>query len=290
MPEIITPAITSSIVGIQGPAGSVAPGTTLRDGAGVPSNSLGIDGDYYLDHTTGNYYKRASGAYSLVGSFLGPQGGTGPTGQSTQWHYGSGAPNDAVGNDGDLYLVTGSCDLYQRASGHYGLITNIKGLIGATGAPGSTLRNGNSAPSNATGIDGDYFLLMTNGVLYQRQAGSYVATGTLMGPTGPSATVPVSTIGSSGASQALTFAPTGDKAYYITVSQALALSVTPPSSPTGAKQQIVCYLINPSGYPVTPPAAGGSVVYPNGTPNISGTKARIVFETDGNSTTIWGGV
>ena len=39
----------------------------------------------------------------------------------TKIRYGTGAPNDAVGADGDLYLDTVSGDLYQRVSGVYSL-------------------------------------------------------------------------------------------------------------------------------------------------------------------------
>ena len=39
----------------------------------------------------------------------------------TKIRYGTGAPNDTVGADGDLYLDTASGDLYQRLSGVYSL-------------------------------------------------------------------------------------------------------------------------------------------------------------------------
>lgn len=70
------------IQGIQGPTGAV-----WRNGVGAPSNGLGVDGDFYLNSTTGagagDVYKRASGTYSVVANIKGattiPTGGT--TGQ-----------------------------------------------------------------------------------------------------------------------------------------------------------------------------------------------------------------
>jgi hypothetical protein len=41
-------------------------GTFWRTGAGAPSNSLGSNGDFYLNTSTGGIYKKASGSYSLV--------------------------------------------------------------------------------------------------------------------------------------------------------------------------------------------------------------------------------
>lgn len=58
--------------GIQGAAGT--PGSVWRNGSGVPSNSLGIDGDYYLNDNNGDVYLRSSGAYAVVANILGPAG------------------------------------------------------------------------------------------------------------------------------------------------------------------------------------------------------------------------
>lgn len=58
--------------GIQGTAGT--PGSVWRDGTGVPSNSVGVDGDYYLNDSNGDVYQKSGGAYSIVANILGPAG------------------------------------------------------------------------------------------------------------------------------------------------------------------------------------------------------------------------
>ena len=58
--------------GIQGAAGT--PGSVWRNGTNAPSNSLGIDGDYYLNTTTGDIYVRSGGAYAKIGNIQGPAG------------------------------------------------------------------------------------------------------------------------------------------------------------------------------------------------------------------------
>lgn len=49
-------------------------GSTWRDGSGVPSNTLGVDGDYYLNTANGDVYVRSSGIYGLRGNIQGPPG------------------------------------------------------------------------------------------------------------------------------------------------------------------------------------------------------------------------
>ena len=53
-----------------------------REGAGAPANTLGLDGDLYLNGTTGDVLQRAAGAYSVVCNIRGPAGATGPAGTS----------------------------------------------------------------------------------------------------------------------------------------------------------------------------------------------------------------
>jgi hypothetical protein len=55
-------------------------GSVWRDGTGAPSDSLGADGDYYLDTATGDVYKRISGAYTPVGNIKGEPGDPGDPG------------------------------------------------------------------------------------------------------------------------------------------------------------------------------------------------------------------
>lgn len=67
--------------GPQGPAGAAgaagAPGSVWRNGTGAPSNSLGINGDYYLDDATANVYQKSGGVYSVVANIGGGGGGGG---------------------------------------------------------------------------------------------------------------------------------------------------------------------------------------------------------------------
>lgn len=55
-------------------------GSVWRSGAGAPSNSLGDDGDFYLNTTNGDVYYKSSGTYSVVANIKGPPGDPGDPG------------------------------------------------------------------------------------------------------------------------------------------------------------------------------------------------------------------
>lgn len=63
-------------------------------------------------------------------------GGSGTPGSI--WRVGTGAPSNSVGVDTDLWLDGATGDVYQRASGLYALVCNIRGPAGPTGATGAT--------------------------------------------------------------------------------------------------------------------------------------------------------
>lgn len=63
---------------LGGPPGS--PGSIIYSGSTVPSNSIGVNGDYYLQTTNGAFYRKDSGAFVQIATLVGPVGATGPTG------------------------------------------------------------------------------------------------------------------------------------------------------------------------------------------------------------------
>jgi hypothetical protein len=186
--------------GATGAAG--AAGSVWRDGAGAPSSGLGVNGDYYLNDTTGDVYLKASGAYSIVANIKGATGSTGATGGTgapgatgaagaagSVWRDGSGVPSNALGINGDYYLNDATGDVYFKASGAYTIVANIKGAAGATGLTGATgasttWRDGAGAPSSGLGVNGDYYLNDTTGDVYLKASGAYSIVANIKGATG----------------------------------------------------------------------------------------------------------
>jgi hypothetical protein len=70
-----------SIAGPTGDTGEAGtPGSVIRNGAGVPNNATGINGDYYINTLTWDLYFRAGGTYSVILNLRGATGATGATG------------------------------------------------------------------------------------------------------------------------------------------------------------------------------------------------------------------
>jgi hypothetical protein len=78
-----------------------------RHGTGVPSNALGVNGDFYGDDSTGLVYEKAAGVYSSVGT-LGPVQATSFSDNFTRANSNSWGPNyiqtPVSSNNGTAYV------------------------------------------------------------------------------------------------------------------------------------------------------------------------------------------
>jgi hypothetical protein len=87
--------------GPVGPMGPVGEGTRWYNGSGVPSNELGINGDFYLDLLSGNIYNKVSGFWTVVANIMGLQGPKGDTGaQGPQGLKGDKGDTGDIGSQG----------------------------------------------------------------------------------------------------------------------------------------------------------------------------------------------
>jgi hypothetical protein len=86
------------VPGATGPAGTNgASGTRWFEGSGAPSSGLGVNGDFYLNITTGDVYNKAAGVWTVIENIMGPQGPIGFTGSS-----GPSGPSGPAGPSGGL--------------------------------------------------------------------------------------------------------------------------------------------------------------------------------------------
>ena len=116
---------------------------TLRNGKGAPANSLGIDGDFYIDTLKFNLYgPKANGHWPSPVSLRGPAGVNGANGKAGA--SGAAGKNGASGGKGSSTSVAGP-------KGAQGL-TGPQGPIGLTGSQGAQGATGAAGPS---GIKGD---------------------------------------------------------------------------------------------------------------------------------------
>jgi hypothetical protein len=184
-------------------------------GTGVPANSLGIEGDMYLNRSNGDVYQKGNSTWgspvdNLTGP-TGPQGATGPQGpQGIQGPQGvagesvrilgsvgsEGALPSSGNTNGDGYLISGQ--LYVWNNGSW---TNVGSIVGPQGPQGDT---GAQGPQGDAGIDGslwfsgagvpsgglgkvpDWYLNETNGDVYEKTGETtWTLRDNLTGPQGP---------------------------------------------------------------------------------------------------------
>lgn len=107
--------VTVSQAGSQGPKGS-----SILNGSGLPSNTIGLVGDYYLDSLTDILYgpKVDSGWPSSGILIKGSQGATGAKGDSGYSIYtGITAPSNSLGSNGDTYIYSTANLIYTKVGG-----------------------------------------------------------------------------------------------------------------------------------------------------------------------------
>ena len=145
--------------GPPGPAGS--PGSQILAGGGIPNLSLGTNNDFYLDNSTGNYYKKISGTWTVQGNLRGQPGSPGAQGLS-----GPPGPRGFNGTNG--------------AQG----LPGPQGLPGIVGQPGSQIFTDVGSPNLLLGSNNDFYLDTSSGNYYKKISGTWTAQGSLRGPPG----------------------------------------------------------------------------------------------------------
>ena len=157
-------AIAAVLISLLIPTNSHAAGrasdvvNTIRSGSGVPSASLGNNGDFYIDLKSMNLYgPKKNKHWPLPISLRGPVGATGPSGvdgkNGTTANATAGAPGPA-GPKGDTGATgpagaTGATGPAGPAGSNTGT-AGPKGDTGATGATGATGPKGDTGTAGAT--------------------------------------------------------------------------------------------------------------------------------------------
>ena len=156
-------------------------GAVVLAGAQDPTGTVGLNGDYYLNASTGRLFGPKTANDWPVGSLL----LTGSTGSVTL--PAATAPSPSVTTGGTV--VIGS--------------VGVTGATGATGINGNTLLSGVSAPQNNLGSNGDFYLNTSTQQIYgPKLSGAWPATGvSLVGAIG--ATGVAGATGTTGATGAM---------------------------------------------------------------------------------------
>ena len=127
---------------------------TIRNGKGAPSNTLGVDGDFYIDTLKLNFYgPKLNGAWPAPVSLRGPAGVDGKAGSNGS--DGKNGANGASGSGSGSAGAQGPRGLQgvQGVAGPQG-IQGVAGVAGATGPIGLTGLTGGVGPAGPAGATG----------------------------------------------------------------------------------------------------------------------------------------
>ena len=158
---------------------TVTNATSCFNGHGVPENTLGEDGDMYINIKNWDFYKKEDGAWIKAGNLHGKSTLTG-----------EGVPSNDLGLDGDIYVDTSSWDVYEKKDGVWTKTGNIRGK--------STL-SGTTNPLNTEGSNGDVYINTSSWDIFEKKDGVWTLTGNIRGKsmlTGSGA--PANTVGTDG--------------------------------------------------------------------------------------------
>lgn len=136
---------------------SVPTGSTVLHGAGVPSNSLGNDGNYYIDSLDLDIFLKTGGVWSILA----------PLGSSVGSLVlnGAGVPSSGLGNNGNYYIDTTGNNLYFKVAGAWSLLVALGG--------GSVVLNGSGVPSAGLGSNGNYYIDSFASNIYFKSSGTW---------------------------------------------------------------------------------------------------------------------
>lgn len=204
-----------------------------------------------------------SGSAGALG-YTGPTGPAGTTGQSGNTIIsGFGPPTNIIGVSGDYYYDLSNstfCGPKMGAMWNLGTCISLIGPTGATGptgADGNTILSGFGPPSNAVGVDGDYYLDVNTYILYGPKSGGMWPTPGqgLIGPTGQ--TGAAGGVGFTGPTGVGLTGPTG------------AVGSIGYTGPTGSMGPAGFGVTGPTG-PSGPPGPPGAPTGPTGPTGVNG--------------------
>ena len=135
---------------MAGRASTAAP-NTIRNGKGAPANSLGFDGDFYIDVAKLNLYgPKANGVWPNPTSLKGPAGSNGVDGKPGS--VGADGKTGSSGEKGSAITASGT----HGPRGPQGLqgLPGIAGSTGLTGPDGQTGSVGTAGPPGTPGTAG----------------------------------------------------------------------------------------------------------------------------------------
>lgn len=173
-------------------------GAHLSFGSTLPQNTVGKNGDVFLNTAAGSFAQKVSGTWMVVYTLPVSAG----TADGTVL-YALGIPSSTTGSNNDTYIDTGTGIFYKKSAGAWSQVFSMQtgpqgppgtnGINGTNGVDGKTVLHGTSNPSNlSTGTDGDFYINTNTFTFFGPKSGgvwpagiSIVGADGATGPAGP---------------------------------------------------------------------------------------------------------
>ena len=173
-------------------------GAHVSFGGVLPQNTVGKNGDVFLNTSAGSFAQKISGTWTVVYTL--PSSGGAADGTVL---YGLGIPSSSTGKNNDTYINTGTGIFYKKSGGAWSQVFSMQtgpqgppgtnGTNGTNGANGKTVLHGTTNPSNlSTGTDGDFYINTNTFTFFGPKSGgvwpagiSIVGADGETGPAGP---------------------------------------------------------------------------------------------------------
>jgi hypothetical protein len=202
-------------------------GSKFFTGTAAPANTIGNNGDIYINTVTGDLFNKVSGGWVAALNLRGPAGSA-----ASNLLRGAGAPAAGLGSSGDMYINISNGDLWSNANGTWAIATNLQGPAGI--AP--QFINGAADPASTTqSNNGDEYLNTTSGDLFAKASGTWTKIANIKGPAfaqyRSGAGVPSSSLGSNG--DEYVNSQNGDLYSKSNNAWAFVVNLAGPTGPTG---------------------------------------------------------
>ena len=177
----IDSTVSISSVGGTGSGGGTT-GQRIFTGTGAPADSLGNNGDFYVDTATTTWYGPKAGTWPAGVSLIGPMGSIGLHGDSLDLTV------DDERTQGNGYLLTITQTEYDDNNNPTTTTPvnrlNIIGPQGPQGDHGAEVLTGPGNPTVTDGVSGDTWINTTTWDLFTRSAGVWTMVGNIRGGNG----------------------------------------------------------------------------------------------------------
>ena len=104
----------------------ISPGTPFIEGAGVPDNGDGDEGQYYRNTTNQDIYRKGPAVWARIGTWADA------VDTGTIFLTGTGVPSGGTGSNGNYYRDTDTEDIYYKSSGTWNQVGNWLGVSDGT--------------------------------------------------------------------------------------------------------------------------------------------------------------